>query len=91
MILVYLTLVAAVWFFAGWIGHRLGILWWTYEFECTRKDRRFFRWFILAGPITVCISLICIAEARSEIRSETRHERNHPSDNDIIYPRRDKT
>lgn len=78
------VLFIAGWLMMGWAGYRLAIEAWLLEFDLTRKERSRMRPWILFGPSYLIAGLLLYAEQRSELHT-------NPRDNDIIYPRKDKS
>lgn len=78
--IVALTLIGG-WLFAGWLGWRLLIPWWTEDYDMKRRDRNFFQLMIIFGPPYFLVALILYI-------GTFRRNRGYTGD-EIIYPRKE--
>lgn len=80
------VLIISTYLFMCWLSYRLFIDAWTFEFDADRSDLHFFMFLSAAGPISllgaIAIWLMDSADARNRY-----NDRN----NEIIYPRKDKS
>lgn len=78
--------IVAIYLFTCWLASRIFIDAWRFEFDVTREDQAFLRAMSFMGPVSLALAVFVWFEGRSTYRSL-----NSKRNNDIIYPRKEKS